>query len=408
MDTTDAQPDKDFNADTPLPEVAQVIGLDETEQNLLIDASGQRFTVPVDGELRRLVRRSHATGVPAPQPETDDEDEAGAPAVQLAPREIQARIRAGEDPEDLAELTGTDLDTIRRYEGPIIAERDYVIEQAQTAPISRDSEAPLLGEITVDRLAARGVAAIESEWTAYRISGAPWTVEMQFTAGERERSATWSFEPRSRQISALDDEARWLTETEEPRDEPIPTRLSPVRDLVYDVDSDGGVIGAGEDLPASPLTQDSEPQPDDVFARQQDLLDELSSRRGRRQPILGEDEDDPFELRGEIPAAHPPASRPDLAVDAEVLQLPESNPGDDGGWDGDDAQAAAIADEIADVEAQPASKRAASADSPDEANEPRRADTPKSEAEKPRPTRRSARRASVPSWDEIVFGARTD
>ncbi len=406
MDTTDAQPDKDFNADTPQPEVAQVIGLDETEQNLLIDASGQRFRVPVDGELRRLVRRSHTTVVPAPQPEMGDDDESEAPAAQLAPREIQARIRAGEDPEDLAELTGTDLDTIRRYEGPIIAERNYVIEQAQMAPISRDSEAPLLGEITVDRLAARGVPAIEIEWTAYRISGAPWTVEMQFTAGERERSATWSFEPRSRQLSALDDEARWLTETEEPRDEPIPSRLSPVRDLVYDVDSDGGVIGAGKDLPASLLTPDSEPQPDDVFARQQDLLDELSSRRGRRQPILGEDEDDPFELRGEIPAAHPPASRPDLAVDAEVLQLPESTPGADGGLDGEDAQTAAIADEIADVEAQPAPERAASADKVEGQSD--RADAPKPETDKPRPTRRSARRASVPSWDEIVFGARTD
>src|SRR5690625_7839252 len=79
------------------------------------------------------------------------------------------------------------------------------------------------------------------------------------------------------------------------------------------------------------------------MAHQQDLLDELSSTRGLRQPLLGEDDDDPFDLLGDIPAAHPPASRPDLAIDAEILQLPEPSESE--------ASAEEIAEEIGDIEA---------------------------------------------------------
>lgn len=412
MDTTDAQPEKDGDARDDQMRAARVIGLDEAEENLIFQADDKRFSVPVDGELRRLIRRARSTPAPAvPAPAQDDE----APVAQLTPREIQARMRAGESPEDIAATSDFDVDAIRRYESPILAERAYVIEQAQGSPISRDPEAPVLGEVVVDRLAARGVASGDLEWSAYRLPGSQWTLEARFTAGERERSATWSFEPRSRLVSALDDESRWLTESEEPRDEPIPTRLTPVRDWVYDVDTDGGVVGSGE--PDDEPAIDEEPDANDFMAHQQDLLDELSSRRGRRQPLLGEDDDDPFDLLGDIPAAHPPASRPDLAIDAEILQLPEPSESE--------ASAEEIAEEIGDIEAveaeetQPAQSKdetgkretgtGSDTDTDTDTGATGKDEADKNEGEKKtRPSRRSARRASVPSWDEIVFGARTD
>lgn len=388
MDTTDATPD-DETSELSSVSAARVIGLDDSDQNLLFESDGQRFSVPVDGELRRLVRRARSTPTsPAAAAASILHDEDATPnQPELTPREIQTRMRAGESPEDIAEATNGDVESIRRYESPIIAERNYVIEQAQGAPIARDPEAPLLGEITVDRLAARGVSAQELEWSAYRIPGSRWTVELRFVAGDRERSATWSFEPRSRLVSALDDESRWLTEPEEPRDEPIPTRLTPVSDWVYDVDADGGGLDK------------EEPEEDDMMARQQDLLDELSSRRGRRQPLLGEDEEDPFDLLSDIPAAHPPASKPEEAVDAEILQLPEAP---------SDEEAEQIASEIGDVEAVETDEPVEEEPTAGKHEKPERDEEDESEEKKPKPSRRSARRASVPSWDEIVFGARTD
>lgn len=408
MDTTDAQLEKDGDAHDDQTRAARVIGLDEAEENIIFQADGKRFSVPVDGELRRLIRRARSTPVAAAPAA---EEEAVAPSAELTPREIQARMRAGESAEDIAATSDFDVEAIRRYESPILAERAYVIEQAQAAPISRDPEAPVLGEVTVDRLAARGVDSNDLEWSAYRLPGSDWTVELQFTAGERDRSATWSFEPRSRLVTALDDESRWLTESDEPRDEPIPTRLTPVRDWVYDVDTDGGVVGAGSspssDADAVETQQagaDEKPDVGDFMAHQQDLLDELSSRRGRRQPLLGEDDDDPFDILGDIPAAHPPASRPDLATDAEILQLPESSEPDE--------SAEEVAEQIGDVEAIEEAP-----DKPDVGSSEKRTNAAEGgkgegagteEKKKPRPSRRSARRASVPSWDEIVFGARTD
>src|SRR5690625_812621 len=391
MDTTDA------NAGNENQEAvaARVIGLDETESNLLIAASDQKFSVPVDEELLRLIRRAQtvraaAAHDSAPPARAAEFDGIRASDRELTPCEMQARIRAGETPEEIAAVSSTDIETIRRFESPILAEREFMIEQAQASAIAQQPEAPALGGVVVDRLAARGVASEDIEWSAYRLPGSQWTIEVQFQAGDRDRSASWSFEPRSQRISALDDEARWLTETEEPRDEPIPARLAPVRDWVYDVDSDGGVVGADGAGAA-----EQEEEPDDSLARQQDLLDELSSRRGRRQPVS--DEQDPFELLGEIPAAHPPASRPDLAVDAEILQLPDPEVESIS-----DEEAAAIAKDIADVEAQPADGEPVSAT---EEPEDHREESEKAE----RPTRRSNRnrRTSVPSWDEIVFGART-
>lgn len=443
MDTTDAQPETagagnetgepdlgDGVQRVAEPRTARVIGLDSGEENLILELDGEQFTLPVTAELRVLVRSATSNFVTpagtsrendaaasdtAKSPQSPQSEQSAQPAAEITPREIQTRIRAGETPEDIAAVTGADISSIRRYESPIIAERNYVIEQAQAAPIMRDAQEPNLGEVALDRLAARGVASEDLVWSAHRIPGAAWTITLQFTAGELQRTAAWSYEPRGRLLTALDDEARWLTESEEIRDEPIPARLTPVRDWVYDVDSDGGVIGSG--IPdsvdgadgevgdagegsESESTRDSEDSAQKYLTHQQDLLDELSSRRGRRQPILADDADDPFDLLGEIPAAHPPASRPGEAVDAEILQLPEFDP-----------------DQVA-LEADPEVQETAPAKPlPDSGekdttapSEQAKEEDPvaKDESAKPRPARRNSKRPSVPSWDEIVFGARTD
>src|SRR5690625_7427344 len=101
MDTTDAQPEDDSGAQNPETLTAKVIGLDEAEENLIFSAADQRFSVPVDGELRRLVRRARSTAGAAPVPTAAEEEV--APAVNgLTPREIQAAMRTGKKPENNA------------------------------------------------------------------------------------------------------------------------------------------------------------------------------------------------------------------------------------------------------------------------------------------------------------------
>ena len=341
----------------------RLIGLHEDGEHVVLEGpDGQRFRLPIDEPLRAAVRRDRA------QLEQVRAELTGV----LAPREIQTRIRAGASAEDVAAESGMPVELVRRYDGPVLAEREFVAGQAQGTRIGRENGAPVLGDLVADRLATRGVESGTIVWDAFRTPNAPWTVEVTFEIGGSQRCARWTYDGATRSVRAVDDEARWLSETEL-TDEPIPRRhLAAVRDAVFDVEIDGALrpLLATVELPEAPVHPD-------LAAHA--LLDDLTGRRGIRQQVAEpEDDDEGEEFEGfgpqhafdfdhpevtvpaPVPAAHPPASRPDLAVDAQVLEMPAAqHPG-------------------------------SSADVPVARGRARKG------------------RASVPSWDEIVFGAKPE
>ncbi|UFU04806.1 septation protein SepH [Ruania halotolerans] len=344
------------------------------ERVVLMGPEGERYRLVIDDALRAAVRRD--------RPQLEQVRTEGA----VRPREIQVMIRAGASAEEIAEESGAPLETIRRYEGPVIAERQHVSQRARALAIGRDPGAPVLADVVVDRLASRGVAASSIEWDARRSGGDPWVLVARFVAGEREREATWQVDLSARMLVALDDESRWLSETEWPVS-PGPRRhLSSVRGgAPYDVESDDEVDLSGPlhavDAALHP-SQDADgpdqPGSDDDASHTEALLDQLSASRGVRLPVADPEEDDDLHepmLWDDPPPAHPPASHPQERPDATVLSAPENSGTPDG------ATAAGMDSE-------------SSTEHPD------------SETERPRRSRR--RRTSVPSWDEIVFGAKHD
>jgi len=118
------------------------------------------------------------------------------------------------------------------------------------------------------------------------------------------------------------------------------------------------------------------------------LLDEAQLDAAMRASERGDDEP---------PAAHPPLSRPEQATDARILALP--GPVADGGVAVHDSGGTAeTADGRSEVE------------SPTGTGEPV-ADAPATGADEPGSGVRGrgrSKRAAVPSWDDIVFGARRD
>ena len=346
-----------------------LVGLhDDGEHVVLEGPDGQRFRVTIDEALRATVRRDR------PQLEQVRAEL----AASVRPREIQARIRAGASAEEVAEQSGMPVEIIRRYDGPVLAEREYIAEQAQTTRIGHEAGAPLLGDLVTDRLATRDVAPSTITWDACRSGGSPWTVEVRFEIAGARRSARWTYDAAMRRVRALDDEARWLSETEL-LDEPIPRRhLAAVRDRVFDVEVD--------------WTQLESPEAADPAHATHALLDDLAGRRGVRQELdleLDDEEfrgfgpqhafnfDDPETAVTPVPAAHPPASRPEQAVDARVLRMPPARP---------------------DMSGHPS--QTARAGGPDPHH-----DGP-TETHTVGRSRGRKGRASVPSWDEIVFGAK--
>jgi hypothetical protein len=300
-----------------------LVGVHEDgEHLLLVDGSGSRHRLKVDEALRAAVRRDRAR---LGQLQLESEG-------RLRPREIQARIRAGESAEEVAAAAGVPIEHVRRYEGPVLAEREFVASQARGVRVRRGTPgtpgasggtvtgAATLGEVVADRLTQREVEPDDATWDAWRAEDGSWSVVVTFTAGAKQREARWTYDPSLRHVSPLDDEARWLTEDEPPQPQ---RRLSPVRDRRYDVEASGA----------------TRPVPEDSGAV--DLLDTLAQRRGRRtRPAADADPNaidpvreaiDSLMSRGELrargdrpdPAPVAPPERPERVERTERPERPE-------------------------------------------------------------------------------------
>lgn len=224
-----------------------LVGADPSDPSVLLlrAPDGGVLRLPVDGRLRAAVRSAGPASAPLP-----------AVSEPLRPRDIQARIRAGETASDVAADAGVPIEQVRRYEGPVLAERAHVASLARLAVVRGGPGRLTLEDAVRTRLLARGADPASAAWDAWRRDGG-WAVQVAFRAAGRDRSAQWSFTPSSRVLEALDDEARWLTA---PSDDPTGRRLAAVR--VYDVETDDGGV---EGLPALAVPSD-DPTPRDTAA----------------------------------------------------------------------------------------------------------------------------------------------
>ena len=258
----------------------RLIGVHEDGQHLLLaDSEGNRFRVPLDEPLRAAVRR--------------DRPRLGQLQIEIdggmRPRDVQALIRAGASAEEVADRSGWSVEKVRRYEGPILAEREHVAGLARGVRLrgrgGSQGSAPTLSTRVGQRLSGRGVDPAVAEWDSGRNDEGEWTVTVTFPAGGRERQARWHFDVAARTVTAADDEARWLSEDEAATAaSPIPAPhlvAAPVRaTTVYDVEAEGGVAASARRKAGTPAQPGEAPREEPV-----DLMTamrERASARGRR------------------------------------------------------------------------------------------------------------------------------
>ncbi|MFJ2505434.1 septation protein SepH [Microbacterium sp. NPDC087592] len=338
-----------------------------TEAGVLVLAteSGERFSLPIDDVLQREIRRATRQAEPTAQ------------KLAASPRDIQAQIRAGLTAPEVAELLGISVDDVARFEGPVLAEREHIIGQALAVPVLIGSEVepdaqPTFGVAVRAKLAE--VAATAERWASWK-EDSSWTIKLEFTANDVDHDARWSFDPRRSALSPLNADATQLS-----RQGSLPEGLIPRLRAVdaertnspYKDESrfDSGAFGPRLlPAPEAEFEDPSLPERSDIAAQDAaikrapsaqntspetaDLLEALRRRRGQREtaPLLDEPDDDEH-------------SDPISLFDA--LEQPDDEP----------------------EPAQP-SAEAAPSDAGDSGG-------------------RRRRRNAMPSWDEIVFGARTD
>ena len=178
------------------------VAVSEDGQYAVLGVPGRsaRFTLPIDERLRAV-----ALGQTSRLAQYEIEVES-----PLRPKEIQARIRAGETVEEIADAAGIAVERVRWFEGPVLAERAYVADQAQQASVRRQGDAtpgPRLGEIVAERMKAFDAEPDDAQWDAKKRGDGSWLVQLTFITGGRLHAAEWIFDPRRRHVLPADDNA---------------------------------------------------------------------------------------------------------------------------------------------------------------------------------------------------------
>ncbi|GAA2514706.1 septation protein SepH [Rarobacter incanus] len=370
-----------------------LVGLHTDGEHLVLKAAGNtRFLLPINDELLAAVRGDRARLELLQNADT------------ISPREIQGRVRAGDSADKISQESGIPIGHIHRYERPVLDERAFVARQARSATVGTQSDAPELGDLVTDRLASREVDIASIEWDAVKPPGGRWRVIARYMVGAEPTAATWTFDPRTMVLTAIDDEARWLSETAI-IDEPIPRRrhLSSVRDEPFDVQAfpDGAApAGADSVAPVYSLETGQIKAVVDTEA----LLDDLAARRGVRQPVEGPCDESAGDvsaggssavvpLTGAIPVRATDGADAAGAADVADTHGSESDTVARGAGAAAAPTARATADADASPEAQPELELGDSV-------------PPAEQARSAKGNRRQ--RSQMPTWDEIVFGAKTD
>lgn len=330
-----------------MPELRVVAVSNDGTRLVLKAADSTEYTLPIDERLRAAVRNDRAR---LNQIEIEVES-------HLRPRDIQARIRAGASAEEVAQLAGIPVDRVRRFEGPVLAERAFMAERARKTPVRRPGEntGPQLGEAVQERLTLRGADKESVQWDSWRRDDGTWEVLLVYRVVGEPHSASWTYDPPRRLVVAVDDEARSLIgesddlpATPEPSFPFVPRIARLPRDRPLDRALDRQL-----ERPAPP------PEPEEERDTLTSLLEAVPSFRG--DLVVPDRTDTPAE---EPEAEEPPAASAGAGTAYADVLMPRTVAGHRDRLTGTtDRQA---------------------------------------EADGVRP----GRRAAVPSWDEIVFGTR--
>ena len=346
----------------------RVIGV-ENGALLVASDEGQRFRIPIDEVMQSRLRQT------LPEPNAHR---------KISPREIQGHIRGGMSAEDVSSVTGVPIEYIQKFEGPVLAEREFVVETALGvavhAAVESDpaSSGSTFGSVIEDRL--EGLGAQDVRWASWKEEGTGWIVKLAFTADEIDHDARWKFDPKKLALSPFNSEAITLSQQGEPAGALIP-RLRAVSGTDREADSsrfDSGAFSL-DDLALDAATPTSNrfanrAEPEPVIDRNQtaDLLEALRRRRGEREAANFSEADAVDDASGDVDFTT------DITFTTESIRIVESSPA---------------------PPAEPATPRAApSAHTPP---------APAAGHTGPQPKARRGR-AAMPSWDDIVFGARPD
>lgn len=350
--------------------------------DLVFAVGNLRFSVAVDDTLERAI-------LEAKQIRSESQPVQPQATATLPISQIQSLIRAGADPQKVAERYGLSEALVRRFSAAVETEKQYAIDQFLAVPAPKNSRMRTMSELIEHTLATARIGMETLSWQATRRGLEPWRIVATFSVSGRAMRAEWTWNMHGNTVVCVNTTAKQL--------------------LGERADT-GGVPYAVEAIGRDDLTD---------WTANGDLPgDSLRSARIERAVS---------QWNGD---GHPQDATPR----APLWDPPHWDPADDGGHrlisDATPAPSySAVADAPASGSAgglaQPASEGAVEADhsvpaaSPVSTPMPEQADassqqtaladhpaTPVNESQQPaaKPEKRKSGRSPMPSWDEILFG----
>jgi hypothetical protein len=272
---------------------------------------------------------------------------------RLTPREIQEEIRVGRSIEEIVQASGASVDYVMKFAQPVLDELNHAVLNALTVRIEVPGDrftnptTREFGEIIKARLASSG-AGIE-KWSALKAPEQGFYIYCHYDLSGQPNKATWLYDPKRLALIPENDSAISLSSGDRiaasvPRLRTVPTTESEPTPNLADT------VEIVRELPAPLVSQTEKLFPTSApISDTADLLEALRKKRTEREIQESQDLIPNMEFLSVVP---------DIEEQGQVI------------------------DEI-------------------ETTEP-----PIVAPENPPTSKRG--RASIPSWDEIVFGTKTE
>ncbi len=342
----------------------RLVGIHENGSSLQVSSDdGMSYELPVDDALRSAMAEIARSRAPRNREESSVH----------SPREIQARVRAGASAYDLSLEWDIPVEDIVKYEGPVLAEREHMAELARRVEVSGPQtdaeyrevfgEEPAdLGSMVVHRFNQLHIDSDSARWNSWKDPEGQWIITVEFDSplpsdnveslGTDAQSAAgnvarWSFSPARKSLKNLNRWAQTLSE------QVAPDYFRPV-----------AAVGQAEPEPPA----SNAPEADET----EELVTLLNARRGQRPKDQDPERESRFNdiiERG--------MSKYDAEEDDSLPNLPQ-------GISPRTSQLMVVTDSDHD-----------DSDADDKQSEQNDDSAP-----------RKAKRSSVPSWDDIMFGKR--
>jgi hypothetical protein len=272
---------------------------------------------------------------------------------RLSPREIQEEIRVGRSIEEIVQASGAPVDYVMKFAQPVLDELNHAVLNALTVRLEVPGDrftnptTREFGEIIKSRLASSG-AGIE-KWSAMKAPEHGFYIYCEYELDGRQNKATWTYDPKRLALVPQNEVAISLSSGDRiaPPAPKLRTVQTPASDPTANLVDTVEIIRPTVEVAPASIEPTTAPSP--AISDTADLLEALRKKRSERELSEDIDHAPQTDFLSVVPDIEEQESFPEEDVNQDLPEVAPDTP--------------------------PAGKRG---------------------------------RASIPSWDEIVFGTKTE